>query len=112
MTGHTEAAIVESVDPTYPTIRYSPFAILFLMVSPKWQFFIDVGGTFTDVVARRPQGELITFKLLSSARVRGVAEEGSTPNCIIDRARSADPENFWVGYSVQVLDPGGVSAVT
>ncbi len=81
-------------------------------MSPNWQFFIDVGGTFTDVVAGRPHGGLITYKLLSSASVRGVAEEGSTPNCIIDRARRADPDNFWVGYSVQLLDAGGVGAVT
>lgn len=31
----------------------------------KWDFWIDRGGTFTDVVARRPDGSLITRKLLS-----------------------------------------------
>ena len=31
----------------------------------KWQFWIDRGGTFTDVVARRPDGTLVTEKLLS-----------------------------------------------
>src|SRR5437870_11199684 len=31
----------------------------------KWQFWIDRGGTFTDVVARRPDGALVTHKLLS-----------------------------------------------
>src|SRR6266571_2391446 len=30
-----------------------------------WQFWIDRGGTFTDVVARRPDGTLVTHKLLS-----------------------------------------------
>ena len=30
-----------------------------------WQFWIDRGGTFTDVVARRPDGVLVTRKLLS-----------------------------------------------
>ncbi|MCZ7140650.1 hypothetical protein O6379_24425, partial [Salmonella enterica subsp. enterica] len=30
-----------------------------------WQFWIDRGGTFTDIVARRPDGSLATFKLLS-----------------------------------------------
>jgi len=30
-----------------------------------WQFWIDRGGTFTDIVARRPDGELVTHKLLS-----------------------------------------------
>ncbi|MEO5374230.1 MAG: hydantoinase B/oxoprolinase family protein [Alphaproteobacteria bacterium] len=33
----------------------------------KWQFWIDRGGTFTDVVARRPDGTLRTLKLLSES---------------------------------------------
>ncbi len=37
-----------------------------LPVTPKrWQFWIDRGGTFTDVVGRRPDGSLVTYKLLS-----------------------------------------------
>jgi 5-oxoprolinase (ATP-hydrolysing) len=32
---------------------------------PRWQFWIDRGGTFTDVVGRRPDGTLLTHKLLS-----------------------------------------------
>ncbi len=31
----------------------------------KWQFWIDRGGTFTDIVGRQPDGNLITAKLLS-----------------------------------------------
>ena len=36
-------------------------------ISPanKWQFWIDRGGTFTDVVGKRPDGSLVTHKLLS-----------------------------------------------
>ena len=30
-----------------------------------WQFFVDRGGTFTDLVARAPDGRLLTRKLLS-----------------------------------------------
>ncbi|MEC9359033.1 MAG: hydantoinase B/oxoprolinase family protein [Pseudomonadota bacterium] len=30
-----------------------------------WAFWIDRGGTFTDIVARRPDGVLVTHKLLS-----------------------------------------------
>ena len=33
--------------------------------SPRWQFWIDRGGTFTDIVARRPDGGIVTHKLLS-----------------------------------------------
>jgi 5-oxoprolinase (ATP-hydrolysing) len=32
---------------------------------PSWQFWIDRGGTFTDIVARAPDGRLIQHKLLS-----------------------------------------------
>src|SRR3954470_11107557 len=31
----------------------------------RWQFWIDRGGTFTDIVARQPDGRLATHKLLS-----------------------------------------------
>jgi len=34
-------------------------------IDPRWQFWIDRGGTFTDVVGRAPDGKLITHKLLS-----------------------------------------------
>ena len=33
--------------------------------SSQWQFWIDRGGTFTDIVALTPAGELLTHKLLS-----------------------------------------------
>lgn len=32
---------------------------------PRWQFWIDRGGTFTDIVGKRPDGSLATLKLLS-----------------------------------------------
>src|SRR5947207_10625872 len=31
----------------------------------RWEFWIDRGGTFTDLVARRPDGTLAVHKLLS-----------------------------------------------
>ena len=47
----------------------------------KWQFFIDRGGTFTDIVARAPDGTLFTRKLLSenphayaNAAIAGIAD--------------------------------------
>jgi 5-oxoprolinase (ATP-hydrolysing) len=43
-----------------------------------WQFWIDRGGTFTDIVARRPDGALVTHKLLSEnpGRYRDAALAG------------------------------------
>ncbi|MER6526074.1 hydantoinase B/oxoprolinase family protein [Streptomyces sp. NPDC001508] len=35
-----------------------------------WQFWVDRGGTFTDIVARRPDGRLLTHKLLSDNPTR------------------------------------------
>ena len=31
----------------------------------RWQFWIDRGGTFTDIVGKKPDGSLVTHKLLS-----------------------------------------------
>ena len=44
----------------------------------RWEFWIDRGGTFTDVVARRPDGNLVAHKLLSEnpERYRDAAVQG------------------------------------
>ena len=44
----------------------------------RWQFWIDRGGTFTDIVASNPDGSLITHKLLSDnpERYRDAAIQG------------------------------------
>ncbi|MCW5731423.1 MAG: hydantoinase B/oxoprolinase family protein [Alphaproteobacteria bacterium] len=34
-------------------------------VAEAWEFWIDRGGTFTDIVGRRPDGSTVTHKLLS-----------------------------------------------
>ncbi|MBX9960557.1 MAG: hydantoinase B/oxoprolinase family protein [Burkholderiaceae bacterium] len=36
-----------------------------MTIAKRWQFWIDRGGTFTDIVGRRPDGSLVTHKLLS-----------------------------------------------
>ncbi|MBS4728296.1 hydantoinase B/oxoprolinase family protein [Mycobacterium sp. SM1] len=40
------------------------------MTGTGWQFWVDRGGTFTDIVARRPDGRLLTHKLLSDNPAR------------------------------------------
>jgi len=44
----------------------------------RWQFWIDRGGTFTDIVGQRPDGSLVTAKLLSEnpEQYRDAAVEG------------------------------------
>ncbi|MFO7854350.1 MAG: hydantoinase B/oxoprolinase family protein [Paracoccaceae bacterium] len=48
------------------------------MSDGAWQFWVDRGGTFTDVVGLRPDGALVTEKLLSEnpGRYRDAAVEG------------------------------------
>ncbi|MFE2078241.1 hydantoinase B/oxoprolinase family protein [Streptomyces misionensis] len=42
-----------------------------------WQFWVDRGGTFTDIVARRPDGRLLTHKVLSDQPGRPRAGSGA-----------------------------------
>src|SRR5688572_8308071 len=57
----------------------------------RWQFWIDRGGTFTDVIGRRPDGRIATCKLLSEnpeqyrdAAVAGIRQLlGLTPGATI-----------------------------
>ncbi len=61
----------------------------------RWQFWIDRGGTFTDIVARQPDGALVTAKLLSEnpelypdAAVEGIRRLlGLQPGKAIDPTR-------------------------
>ncbi|MFJ8230879.1 hydantoinase B/oxoprolinase family protein [Streptomyces sp. NPDC094448] len=48
------------------------------MTTGRWEFWIDRGGTFTDIVGRRPDGRLVTRKLLSHdpGRYRDAAVAG------------------------------------
>ncbi|MEX2200684.1 MAG: hydantoinase/oxoprolinase family protein, partial [Dongiaceae bacterium] len=41
-----------------------------MTVERRWQFWIDRGGTFTDIVARKPDGSLLVHKLLSENKER------------------------------------------
>ena len=65
-----------------------------------WQFWIDRGGTFTDIVARDPDGKLSTHKLLSenperyrdaaiagSASILGIAAGAAIPPGLIDAVK-------------------------
>lgn len=66
----------------------------------KWQFFIDRGGTFTDIVGRSPDGARVTTKLLSEnpdsyedaaiagiADLLGVPRAGPLPPDLIETVR-------------------------
>ena len=68
--------------------------------SDQWQFWIDRGGTFTDIVAQRPGGSLLTHKLLSKnperyedAAIQGIhdllkdANEGGFSEAMIESVK-------------------------
>ena len=62
-----------------------------------WHFWIDRGGTFTDVVAHAPDGRMLTHKLLSedparyddapSWAVRSLFERHAAPGEVTDAVR-------------------------
>ncbi len=73
-----------------------------------WRFAIDVGGTFTDVVAVDPSGQSRTFKLLSSGVFKGVVESVEREGrAIVDSRRRGDPERFWTGYPIRFVSVDG-----
>lgn len=72
-----------------------------------WEFWIDVGGTFTDCLARAPSGEILTHKLLSSGVTPGVVAETPSPIQIMDPLRRRDPADFWKNYGCRLFDPAG-----
>ena len=70
------------------------------MTGKTWQFWVDRGGTFTDVVARRPDGSLVTHKLLSEnpesyrdaavegiRHLLGIARADTIPASVIDAVK-------------------------
>jgi len=69
-------------------------------VSGRWQFWIDRGGTFTDIVARTPEGRLVTHKLLSEnpTRYRDAAVAGI--RTLLDRAGADQIEAVRMGTTV------------
>lgn len=73
-------------------------------VSGTWQFRIDVGGTFTDCIGIDPQGRLQQYKTLSSGMTKGTVAAVLSSNSFRDPLRSADPDGFWTGSTVHLLN--------
>src|SRR5438105_2110661 len=91
-----------------------------------WSFWLDVGGTFTDCLARAPDGKLLRRKVLSSAITKGRAKVGRSghqreawvadrpeaheiqqlPLLLHDSSRT-EPANFWTNYTLRLLDQHG-----
>jgi 5-oxoprolinase (ATP-hydrolysing) len=68
------------------------------MENPDWQFWVDRGGTFTDIVARHPDGTLTVHKLLS--------EHPSYPNSVLHGIRAI------LGLQAEApIPPGRIASV-
>ncbi len=72
-----------------------------------WEFWIDVGGTFTDNFARRADGRLDHFKVLSSGVIKGSVGAESSRSVIVDPARTTDPDDFWTGFQLRLVNAEG-----
>ncbi|RMG39022.1 MAG: hydantoinase [Planctomycetota bacterium] len=74
-----------------------------------WEFWIDVGGTFTDCVARGPDGSLRIEKVLSSAVTKGRGRLDASGTRLTDAKRIGDGDRFWDGAPIR-LRLGGADA--
>jgi len=72
----------------------------------QWEFWIDVGGTFTDCIGRRGDGELLHCKVLSSGAVKGTVCAVAQGD-IVDDGLPKHPSDFFAGYTFVLLDDDG-----
>jgi 5-oxoprolinase (ATP-hydrolysing) len=77
------------------------------MAAQRWEFWIDVGGTFTDCLAKAPDGSIRRHKLLSSGVTKGRVGVESSRDAIVDSARCGDPPAFWEGWTLSLLNSEG-----
>ena len=62
------------------------------------EFWIDVGGTFTDCVMRRADGDLVGHKLLSSGRQPTICAAGSEATGWHDLTLQPTKQDYYAGY--------------
>ena len=53
----------------------------------SWEFWIDVGCTFTDCIGRAPDGYLHTAKILSSGIIKGSIDKSINKITIVDKSK-------------------------
>ncbi|MBD3675045.1 MAG: hydantoinase B/oxoprolinase family protein [Planctomycetaceae bacterium] len=71
----------------------------------RWEFWIDVGGTFTDCIARSPNDELLTCKTLSSGATKGeLLDLNPERTSFCDPLRLGEPVDFWTGYQLTLSE--------
>ena len=73
----------------------------------QWQFWIDVGGTFTDCLAVSPEGQEHLAKVLSSGATKGTIQQWLSPSSFVMAKRTGDGEDFWSGAAIRFFDAAG-----
>lgn len=76
----------------------------------KWQFWIDVGGTFTDCIGVDPLGKKHFAKVLSSGKLHGALKINHGQVCC-QELRGFAP-NFWLGKLALLTRRGGPPHLT
>jgi len=69
-----------------------------------WQISIDTGGTFTDCLAKDPQGNLHRAKVLSTSALRGMIAENIEPQQLRIAEKWGVPSDFVQGFRFSLLD--------
>ena len=73
----------------------------------SWQFWIDVGGTFTDCIAVAPDGSEHQGKVLSSGMTKGSITNWVDSLEFVAERFKASGEGFWNGAEVTFLNEQG-----
>ncbi len=69
-----------------------------------WQIWIDTGGTFTDCLAKDPEGKLHRAKVLSTSALRGMVTEQIELRQLRIAEKWGVPANFVQGFRFSLLD--------
>jgi 5-oxoprolinase (ATP-hydrolysing) len=69
-----------------------------------WHIWIDTGGTFTDCLARDPNGQLHRAKVLSSSALRGRIVQQISHRRFRVKTKWSAPANFIAGFRFRLLE--------
>ena len=74
--------------------------------APPWDIWVDTGGTFTDCLARDPEGEVRRVKVLSSASLRATVTARVGDERLALGGLDELPPGALDGWSLATLDGG------
>ena len=94
-------------DPAGAYARGRATLRVILVPMKPWEFWIDVGGTFTDCIARSPDDRLLECKVLSSGVTKRQVGEVLGPVRFRQAGPCNDRRGFWNGYELRFLDRHG-----